>query len=44
VVSIFALFAEVIQPLRAAALTWVIVALALWWTRWKHPPERWLSH
>ena len=30
--------------LLAAALTWGIVALALWWARWKHLPERWLSH
>ncbi len=30
--------------LLAAALTWATVAVALWWTRWKHLPERWLSH
>jgi MFS family permease len=30
--------------LLAAALTWATVAVALWWTRWKHFPERWLSH
>ena len=29
--------------LLAAALAWGTVAVTLWWTRWKHLPERWLS-
>jgi hypothetical protein len=29
--------------LLAATLTWIAVAVALWWMRWKHLPERWRS-
>lgn len=48
VVSIFALLADVVRPKRLAGLFGaapsVALAVALWWTRWKHFPERWLSH